>query len=145
MRNTVAKVGLALAAASMIAVPAAEARTKKTPQEELAKALKGRVAGKPVNCIWMPTVDSTQIIDKTAIIYKAGSTWYVNFPKTGADSLDDDDILVTKLYTSNLCSIDTVQLHDRTSGMWSGFVGLGPFIPYTKPKDGQKDAGESGK
>jgi len=135
MRNTIAKLGLALAAASMIAVPvAAEARTQKTPQEQLDKLLKGRVAGKPVDCIYMPTVTSTQIIDKTAIVYKSGSTYYVNYPRSGADTLNDDDILVTKLWGSSLCSVDTVQLHDRMSGMWSGFVGLGKFVPYTREK-----------
>jgi hypothetical protein len=34
---------------------------------------------------------------------------------------------------SQLCAIDTVQLRDRTSGFWRGFVGLDKFIPYTKP------------
>lgn len=140
MRNTIAKLGLALAAASLLAVPAAsEARAQKTPQEQLAKLLKGRVAGKPVDCIWMSNVDSTTVIDKTAIVYKAGSTYYVNYPRTGADTLDDDDILVTKLWSSNLCSIDTVQLHDRMSGMWSGFVGLGKFVPYTREKVADAD------
>lgn len=135
MRKTYARLGLALAAASMVAVPlVAEARTQKTPQEELARILKDRVAGTPVDCIWMPTVDSTQVINKTAIVYKAGSTYYVNYPKVGAESLDDNDILVTNLNSSNLCSIDTVQLRDRSSGMWSGFVGLGQFVPYTRAK-----------
>lgn len=140
MRNIPARFALALAAASMIAVPAAsEARTSKTPQEQLDKLLKDRVAGKPVDCIWMSTVDSTQVIDKTAIVYKSGSTYYVNYPRTGAESLDDDKILVTTLWSSNLCSIDTVQLHDRTSGMWSGFVGLGKFVPYTREKVADAD------
>lgn len=135
MRKTIAKFGLALAAASMLAVPVAvEARTQKTPQEQLDKLLKDRVAGKPVDCIWMSNVDSTVVIDKTAIVYKAGSTYYVNYPRTGAESLNDDDVLVTKLWGSNLCSVDTVQLHDRISGMWSGFVGLGKFVPYTREK-----------
>ncbi|MDE2561533.1 MAG: hypothetical protein KGL48_04730 [Sphingomonadales bacterium] len=134
MRNTIAKLGLALAAASMLAVPGAEARTRKTAQEQLAGILKDRVAGEPVDCIWMPTVDSTTVIDKTAIVYRSGSTYYVNYPRTGAESLNDDDILVTRLWSSNLCSIDTVQLHDRMSGMWSGFVGLGKFVPYKREK-----------
>lgn len=129
-----AKLGLALAAASLLAAPAAQASPRKTPQEQLATLLKDRVAGKPVDCIWMSNVDSTQVIDKTAIVYKSGSTYYVNYPQVGADSLDDDDILVTKLYSSNLCHIDTVELHDRTSGMWSGFVGLGKFVPYTRER-----------
>ncbi len=52
----------------------------------------------------------------------------------GASSLDDDDILVTKTTGSQLCSIDTVELRDRTSRMYSGFVSLGKFVPYRRAK-----------
>ena len=58
----------------------------------------------------------------------------VNRPKGGAESLDDDDILVTKTTGSQLCSIDAVELRDRSSRMYSGFVSLGEFVPYRRPK-----------
>ena len=73
-------------------------------------------------------------IDGTAIVYRVGSTLWVNRPKGGAESLDDDDILVTKTIGSQLCSIDTVQLRDRTSHMYAGFVSLGEFVPYRRVK-----------
>ena len=82
----------------------------------------------------MPSIDSSQIIDKTAIVYRAGSTLWVNRPRGGAESLDDDDIMVTKTISSQLCSIDVVQLQDRTSHMYSGFVSLGEFVPYRRAK-----------
>jgi hypothetical protein len=127
-------VGATLIAASLLAAPTVYARQKLTGEEQLAKILDGRVAGKPVNCIPLNQSQSTQIIDKTAIIYQVGSTYYVNRP-TNADTLDSDDILVTKLYSSQLCRLDTVQLRDRTMpSMWNGFVGLQDFVPYTKPK-----------
>ena len=41
--------------------------------------------------------------------------------------------MVTRLYTSQLCNLDTVQMHDRSSGfMWNGFVSLREFVPYKK-------------
>jgi hypothetical protein len=92
-----------------------------------------RVAGAPVDCIYMPTVRSTQIYDKIAIVYDAGGTLYVQKPRVGAESLDNDDVLVTRLTSSQLCSIDTVHLVDRTSHFQRGFVGLDKFVPYTKP------------
>jgi hypothetical protein len=134
MIRIVSKLGLfAAAGALMLAGTAADARPRLTGEEQLAKLLEGRVAGKPVNCISLPNIQSSNVIDKTAIVYGSGSTIYVQRPRTGASSLDSNDILVTHLTTSQLCSIDTVQLRDRNGGFWRGFVGLDKFVPYTKP------------
>ncbi len=123
------------AVAALAAIPAtASAREKLAPEEQLAKLLEGRVAGEPQNCIPLSMARSSQVIDKTAIVYRVGSTLWVNRPEGGASSLDDDDILVTKLSGSQLCSIDAVQLHDRSSHMYSGFVSLGKFVPYRRVK-----------
>ena len=123
-----------LAAAALAAAPGAAAKEKLAPEQQLAKLLDGRVAGEPKDCISLPTIDSSQIIDKTAIVYRQGATLWVNTPRSGAESLDDDDVLVTKPTGSQLCSIDTVQLHDRSSHFWRGFVSLGEFVPYRKVK-----------
>ena len=123
-----------IAAAAVAAAPVATAREKLEPEAELAKLLEGRVAGEPQKCIPLSTTRSSQIIDKTAIVYKVGSTLWVNRPEGGAESLDDDDILVLKTSGSQLCSIDTLELHDRTSRMYSGFVSLGEFVPYRRAK-----------
>jgi hypothetical protein len=121
-----------LAGAALAGGSVADARTKLTPQEQLDKLLVGRVAGKPVSCISLFDSNNTQIIDKTAIVYGSGRTIYVNRP-TNARSLDDDDILVTKIRGANqLCGLDVVNLRDRTSGIYSGFVGLNDFVPYTR-------------
>jgi len=130
-RKLVVALGGALAIVAGAAV--ADARPRLTGEQELAEMLKDRVPGKPVDCIDLPMVSSSTVIDKTAIVYQLGSTYYVQRPRVGADSLDRDDVLVTRLYSSQLCSIDTVQLHDRTSGFWRGFVGLDKFIPYRRP------------
>ena len=123
----------AAAAAALLATPALAA-PKLTGEEKLAKMLEGREAGEPVNCIPLSQATNTTVIDKTAIVYRVGSTLYVNRP-TNADTLDNDDILVTRLWGSQLCSVDTVQLHDRgPSHMWSGFVGLNKFVPYRMAK-----------
>ncbi|HVF93819.1 MAG TPA: hypothetical protein VM900_05860 [Sphingomonas sp.] len=121
-----------LAAAALVATPAVAA-DRDDPDTQLAKALAGRVAGTPTNCISLSGANSSQIIDGKAIIYRSGSTLYVNEPRSGAESLDDDDILVTRVYGSQLCSIDTVNLVDRTSRMQRGFVILGKFVPYSRP------------
>jgi hypothetical protein len=132
MRKTIAAI---LTAATVLSLSAsADARPRLSPEAKLAKMLDGRVAGQPQDCIYLPSVHGTRIIDKTAIVYESGRTLWVNRPRSGASSLDDDDILVTDLHGSGsqLCSIDIVRLHDRTSHFYSGFVGLGEFVPYRK-------------
>ena len=128
MRNMLLPL-LALAAA---AAPAQAARQTVDPEAQLQRALEGRVAGEPVDCINLRSVRSSQIIDDTAILYEAGGTIYVNRPRGGAESLDRWDTLVTKLHSSQLCSIDVVHLYDTASQIQAGFVSLGDFVPYKK-------------
>ena len=125
-------IALTLAAATLAVPAAAAAKERPAPPERLAKMLEGRVAGEPQDCISLSSARSSQIIDKTAIVYRDGATLWVNRPRSGAESLNDDDVLVTKTTTSQLCSIDTVELHDRSSHMYNGFVSLGEFTPYRR-------------
>ena len=113
------------------ALPAQAARIE--PEARLAKRLEGRVAGKPVDCIPQYRVESSEIFEKTAILYKAGRTWYLNRPVSGKNFLGRDDILLTDTHSSDLCSVDIVRLLDQSSHFPSGSLGLGQFIPYTKP------------
>lgn len=131
------KIAFALAApialgATLLSGPALQARAPKlTGEEKLAKLLEGRVAGEPVSCISLFDSRDTKVIDRTAIVYDAGRTIYVNRPRD-ARSLDSDDIMVTKPTGSQLCRMDIVQMRDRTSFFYSGFVGLEDFVPYRK-------------
>ena len=92
MRKPIAAVLIATSVFSLSV--AADAKPRLAPEAKLAKMLDGRVAGEPQNCIYLPTIRSTRIIDKTAIIYDAGRTLWVNRPRSGAESLNDDDILL---------------------------------------------------
>jgi hypothetical protein len=126
------KIALALAAGAVLTAGAATAaRPKLTGEEELAKMLDGRVAGKPVDCISLFDSHDQRVIDKTAIVYGTGSTIYVNRP-TNARDLNRDDILVSDVHGSQVCSLDVVRLHDRSGGWFTGFVGLQQFVPYRK-------------
>jgi hypothetical protein len=127
------KIALAIAAtAALLSGPAIQAKAPRlTGEEKLAKLLEGRVAGEPVSCISLQSTRDTRIIDKTAIVYDSGRTIYVNRPRDPS-SLDSDDIMVTKPTGSQLCRLDIVQMRDRTSFFYSGFVGLEDFVPYRK-------------
>jgi hypothetical protein len=109
----------------------ADARPRLTGEQELARLLEGREAGRPVSCLTLSETRDQQVIDKTAIVYGSGRTIYVNrtsFPR----ELDSDDVQVSKLHGSQLCRLDVIQLHDRSSHMYNGFVSLEDFVPYTR-------------
>ena len=124
----------ALLAASLLLLSgsAAIAKPKLDPEARLAKALEGRVAGEPVDCIQLSRVNSTRIIDRTAIIYDAGSILYVNRPRAGGERLDRHDTLVTRTFSSQLCRVDVVRLFATGSRMETGLVFLGDFVPYRR-------------
>jgi hypothetical protein len=121
-----------LVGAGLLATLPAYAAPRLTGEAKLAKIIEGRVAGKPVDCVNLRGIRSSQIIDKTAIVYDAGSTIYVNRPRAGAEDLDDRDALVTKTHSPQLCSIDVVHLYDTAARFQRGFVYLGEFVPYKK-------------
>lgn len=126
--------------AALFAMAGAADAARPSPDEQLAKALDGRVAGKPVKCIPLRNIRSTQVIDRTAIVYGGhGRTIYVNRPTSGLAFLRDDMILVTDTRSSELCNIDIVKLMDPGSKMISGSVGLGDFVPYTRPAKDSTD------
>ncbi len=131
-----------LTAATLFAAGAAVAADKAPPtnlkgEAELAKLLAGREPGKPVNCISATQSQSSRVVQGTAIVYQSTSrTLYVNRPKIGADQLGRDDILVTRIWGSQLCNLDQIRLVDRTSRFQRGFVSLGDFVPYTRVKAG---------
>jgi hypothetical protein len=103
-------------------------------EADLRQMLGKRVeAGPPVDCLNISQITNSYIVDHTAILYEvAGGDIYVNRPKTGADSLDRNKVMVTDTHIPQLCSVDTVTLVDSTTGIQSGFVGLGEFVPYKR-------------
>ncbi|MGX7950985.1 hypothetical protein ACWPM1_00315 [Tsuneonella sp. HG249] len=127
------KPALALAALAAMTVTAAPtvARERLTGEQELAKLLKGRVAGKPKNCINTRVNQSQRVIDKTAVVYGSGRTIWVNVPHN-AEDLDDRDAMVVRMHGTQLCRQDIVTTLDTGSRMYSGNVFLGDFVPYTR-------------
>ena len=129
---------IALGAVLISTAATAVSRSEKVQAGEgdLAKLVEGRVAGKPVKCIMNRNVRDSDIIEGTAIVYKTNGNgvFYVNRPAIGGESLHDDDILITRTFTNQLCNLDTARLVARGSLIDRGFVSLGEFVPYTKPR-----------
>ncbi|HEY0627285.1 MAG TPA: hypothetical protein VGD10_11195 [Allosphingosinicella sp.] len=109
------------------------AQAAPTPERKLERAIEGRVAGEPVDCISLRNVSSSQVIPGVGIVYDSGRTVYVNRPRSGAESLSNWDMLVTRTHSNHLCSTDVVELRSRsTPQMMTGLVFLGDFVPYRK-------------
>ena len=108
-------------------------------EAELERALAGRVAEAPVDCIDLSRVRNTRIINGTAILYNAGSVIYVNRPDNGAESLRRWDRMQTRTMASRLCSIDTVQMFDTNVNTLKGIVFLGEFVPYRRVRTSSVD------
>ena len=119
----------------LLAACATPMTADRTPEERLAKALHGFEAGQPVSCIYLRDIRSSQIFDRTAILYDmGGGLLYVNRPRNGASSLYQGNVMVTDTHSPQLCDIDIVRLYDSTSRMQLGSIGLGQFIPYRKAR-----------
>ena len=110
---------------------ALQAADKLTPEQQLAKLLEGREAGKPVSCISLSDTRDMVVFDKIAIVYGTGNVIYVNRPRNAAQ-LRADDIMVTHPTGSQFCSLDIVNTVDRTGHFSTGFISLGDFVPYRR-------------
>lgn len=108
-------------------------------EAELARAIAGRVAEAPVNCIDLHRVRSSRVITGTAIIYDMGNVLYVNRPENGASELNQWDTMVTRTPSTRLCSVDTVTMVNPSSRSFSGVVFLGDFVPYRRVRTGSAD------
>lgn len=125
-----------VAVLTLAAAGAASAGTPRQPPEQvLAGMLDGRTAGAVVTCIDPRNVETVDIIDRTAIVYRLrGGRLYVNRPNVGADALRRDQVLVTRTFGTRLCSHDPVNLLESGARFDAGFISLGAFTPYDRPR-----------
>lgn len=131
MRKIIGTLAVIAAAAGLVAAPI-EARDRVSGEERLAKLIDGRTAGTPRNCIFTLGNRNLTVIDKTAIVYKDGNRVWVNRTAYPED-IDENDILVIKRFSgSSLCRSDMITLADRSTGMFTGTIFLGDFVPYAK-------------
>lgn len=100
----------------------------------LAKELDGKVAGKPINCLNSHRTDNLIRVSDDIILYRhSNNLVYKNKLRSSCPGLArDDDIMVTRSYSSNQCRGDIIELIDRYSGIPGGFCSLGEFVPYRK-------------
>jgi hypothetical protein len=104
-----------------------------TPDPAIAKALSGKVAGKPLSCISLLDAQSSMTY-RGAILYRVNSklTYLNDLGK--CPYLRDDNILVTDIHGSQMCRGDIVRMIDRGSRFPSGSCVFSDFVPYRTPE-----------
>ena len=102
-------------------------------QRDLAEALKGRVAGKPQDCLFSPaSANGPQIVDSRTILYRDGKRVWRNDLAADCPALDRYDILVVELHGSQICRNDLFRPVDPGSRIPGAYCRLGQFTPYVK-------------
>ncbi|QTD55215.1 hypothetical protein [Parasphingorhabdus cellanae] len=85
------------------------------------------------NCISLNQVRSTKVIDRIGIAYEMPDRKiWLNRPKWGASTLNDDLVMVAQAGGDRLCSGDIIRVIDRTSIGYRGSLALGQFISYSE-------------
>ena len=106
-------------------------------QAKLARRLAGLVPGKPQSCLdQFDTRDAQVSSYGNTILYTLGrGVAYRSDTTGGCSDLGNGghNILVTRIYSSQLCQGDIATTIDNTSHFQNGSCSFGPFVRYAKP------------
>ena len=103
-------------------------------QAQLQQLLAGRVAGPAVTCLPPGRSGDMTTIAGGTVVFRSGSTYYLNTMGGGCPNLNSHTALVTRQFGgSSLCSGEIAQLLDPGSRMTVGSCTFGEFIPFRKP------------
>ena len=98
---------LALVAVALAGGASALAQDSAPLSPDLAKALAGRVPGKPVNCISNTRVNGPEIIDDRNILYRqSGARIWRNEMTDKCPAVRDNDIVVIEIFGDQICKYD---------------------------------------
>ena len=123
---------IALSAAALLASGStAQQGRGSAAQEKLDKALAGRTAGAPVNCI--SERSKMQIIDDGTILFRDRGIVYVQEPRGGCHGLSNSMTLIRNGFgTTRICSGDINNIVDVRTGFGTGACTYSEFVPYRK-------------
>lgn len=125
---------LPIAATLILLAPGAAGAFRSNQTVE--QALTGRTPGKPVTCIDLPRIDSSQIFDSGAILYRMkGGPDYLNDPH--CPSLKQDRSIASRTPSTSLCRGDILRVFEPVSGIEYGSCPLADFVPYARAKKAQ--------
>jgi hypothetical protein len=98
------------------------------------RALAGRVAGAPENCIPATQVTSTRVLADDLILYEGrGRTDWLNRTR-GSCGLKPYLSIRRQGIGGSICAGEIINVFDARNGMDRGSCGLGEFVPYEKAR-----------
>jgi hypothetical protein len=105
-------------------------------EDDLTRALVGKVAQPAVSCLRSFRSGNMTVIDDGTILFREGRTVYRNDLNGGTCSGLGSGYyaLVTKQFGSGLCRGDIAQVMDVSNGITVGSCIIGDFVPYTTPR-----------
>jgi hypothetical protein len=130
------RIAILLGTALALASCTGEARMTETQQgraqHDLAEALKGRVAGKPSDCISDSQVSGPQIIDDHTLLYREGSRVWRADLTSSCPGLDPYDTVIVELHGSQLCRNDQFRAVSPGSHIPGPYCRFARFTPYSR-------------
>jgi len=121
---------IALGAAALLAT-GSTAQQGGPKAEVLAKALAGRTAGAPVDCI--NERSRMQVVDDWTILFRDRGIVYVQEPYGGCHGLSNNMSLIRDSFgTTRICRGDINQIVDVRTGFGTGACTYNQFVPYRK-------------
>jgi len=121
-----------LTLAACAAGPEPQAQLDPREAKEIAKALEGKVAGKPVSCVSLLNGSNLHPAGDHTLLYRVNRTLtYRNDLNGACHGLRNGDTLVMQVYGNQYCRGDIAHAVDLTSGIRGGSCILGDFVPYT--------------
>ena len=130
MRTLLTLAALMLPLATVAAAP--PALDSDQQEQKLARAIKDRVPGKPVDCVPLlrPRYNTEIIGDK--ILYRRNNRLvYINETSGGCNISPGLDVLVFNNVSSQLCRGTIVRTFNPLAGQTTGGCTLGSFTPYS--------------
>jgi hypothetical protein len=103
-------------------------------EARLSRALAGREAGPPVDCVERRTLRGNRTYGTRAIVFEGPGMLYVNRPPAGCPALEGGRTLVLSSSGSRICRGDIASVVDPVSRQSFGSCGLGDFTPYRRTR-----------
>lgn len=114
--------------------PQAQAARQAADDRELAKALAGRSAGAPQDCISLTGMTGPRIIGDSTLLYALGRTLYRVDVEGSCPGLAPYNTVVVEVQGSQLCRNDRFRMIQPGVAIPGPYCRLGKFVPYTKAR-----------
>lgn len=99
----------------------------------LDEALAGFTPGKPVSCLPNRDVRGPEAYGDSTLLFRVGRNLiYRSETRGSCRGVARGDALITRQYSSRLCSGDIARTADLQGGFESGSCALGEFVPYRR-------------